>query len=106
MFIPWVEGEDMDSLVILFGMGEDDLCKPPEIVKQYTLLAGQAGVANAGYVRLAHLVMDSQKCSIIIHFKYRFNTLNIGFTENRTRGSKQNVWDVSHYTMKPRITGL
>ena len=29
------------------------------------LLAGQAGVANAGYVQFAHLVMmDSQKCSI------------------------------------------
>ena len=25
------------------------------------VLAGQAGVANAGYVQLAHLVMDSQK---------------------------------------------
>ena len=28
-------------------------------------LAGQAGVANAGYVQLAHLVMDSQKIGFI-----------------------------------------
>ena len=38
-------------------------------------LAGQAGVANAGYVQLAHL-MDSQK---------------ISFIETQTRGSKQKV---------------
>ena len=31
----------------------------------YNLLAGQAGVANAGYVQLAHLVMDSQKIGFI-----------------------------------------
>ena len=28
-------------------------------------LAGQAGVANAGYVQLAHLVMDSQNIGFI-----------------------------------------
>ena len=48
-------------------------------------LAGQAGVTNAGYVQLAHLVMDSQK---------------IGFIETQTRGSKQKVWNLNHYTMK------
>ena len=48
-------------------------------------LAGQAGVANAGYVQLAHLVMDSQK---------------IGFLESQTWGSKQKVWNLNHYTMK------
>ena len=40
------------------------------------ILAGQAGVANAGYVQLAHLFMDSQK---------------IGFIETQTWGSKQKV---------------
>ena len=52
---------------------------------KYKLLAGQAGVANAGYVQLAHLVMDSQK---------------IGFIETQTWGSKQKVWNLNHYTMK------
>ena len=33
--------------------------------KNITILPGQAGVANAGYVQLAHLVMDSQKISFI-----------------------------------------
>ena len=32
---------------------------------KYNILAGQAGVANAGYVQLAHLVMDSQKIGFI-----------------------------------------
>ena len=40
---------------------------------------------NAGYVQLAHLVMDSQK---------------IGFIETQTQGSKQKVWNLNHYTMK------
>ena len=48
-------------------------------------LAGQAGITNAGYVQLAHLVMDSQK---------------IGFIETQTQGSKQKVWNLNHYTMK------
>ena len=52
---------------------------------KYSILAGQAGVANAGYVQLAHLVMDSQK---------------IGFIETQTWGSKQKVWNLNHYTMK------
>ena len=43
------------------------------------ILAGQAGVANVGYVQLAHLVMDSQK---------------ICFIETQTQGSKQKVWNV------------
>ena len=51
----------------------------------YILLAGQADVANAGYVQLAHLVMNSQI---------------IGFIETQTRGSKQKVWNLNHYTMK------
>ena len=55
------------------------------LFQYYILLAGQAGVANAGYVQLAHLVMDSQK---------------IGFIEAQTRGSKQKVWNLNHYTMK------
>ena len=33
--------------------------------KNIYVLAGQAGVANAGYVQLAHLVMDSQKIGFI-----------------------------------------
>ena len=44
--------------------------------RKYKKLAGQAGVANASYVQLAHLVMDSQK---------------ISFIETQTRGSKQKV---------------
>ena len=31
---------------------------------KYSILAGQADVANAGYVQLAHLVMDSQKIGL------------------------------------------
>ena len=34
-------------------------------INNYYILAGQAGVANAGYVQLAHLVMDSQKIGFI-----------------------------------------
>ena len=56
---------------------------PPKQI--FYRLAGQASVANAGYVQLAHLVMDSQK---------------IGFIETQTRGSKQKVWNLNHYTMK------
>ena len=51
----------------------------------YNILAGQAGVTNAGYVQLAHLVINSQK---------------IGFIETQTRGSKQKVCNVNHHTMK------
>ena len=56
-----------------------------QLLEAYTILAGQAGVANAGYVQLAHLVMDSQK---------------IGFIETQTWGSKQKVWNLNHYTIK------
>ena len=46
------------------------------------ILAGQADVANPGYVQLAHLVMDSQK---------------IDFIETQTWGSKQKVWNLNHF---------
>ena len=33
--------------------------------------------------------------------KDKLNTLKIDVTETWTQGSKQKVWNVNHYTMKP-----
>ena len=81
--------KSLHNLKYLFFIGQLSATNFEYLFKNFSsnnkVLAVQAGVANAGYVQLAHLVMDSQK---------------IGFIETQTWGSKQKVWNLNHYTMK------